>query len=139
MATAVKPGVLRRRRSACRKSCQTWYMKTWTVTESPKVARRVPSGSACRLDGGDGALLHRHHRVEGTLRLTATSRKRVGQHARGDLPGETPTVLAPAALALLPTIADDGIPVAIRLFLIVCCDLEGKGFAMLERRAAVQT
>jgi hypothetical protein len=30
------------------------------------------------LDGGDVDLLHRHHRLEGTLCLTATSRKRVG-------------------------------------------------------------
>jgi hypothetical protein len=30
------------------------------------------------LDGGDVDLLHRHHRLEGTLCLTATSRKRLG-------------------------------------------------------------
>ncbi len=30
-----------------------------------------------RLDGGDIDLLHRHHRLEGTLGLTATSRKRI--------------------------------------------------------------
>ncbi len=51
------------------------------------------------LDGGDVDLFHRHHRVEDTLCLTATSRGRVGQRARGDLPGEAPAVLAPAELA----------------------------------------
>ena len=30
------------------------------------------------LDGGDVDLLHRHHGLEGTVGLTATSRKRVG-------------------------------------------------------------
>src|ERR671913_788756 len=90
------------------------------------------------LDGGDVDLLHRHHCREGTLCLTATSRKRVGQHARDDLPGEAPPVLAPAALTLLAAIADDRVPVAVRLFLIVRCDLEGKSFAVLERRPAVE-
>jgi hypothetical protein len=39
------------------------------------------------LDGGDVDLLHRHHRLEGTLCLTATSRKRLNERARGNLPG----------------------------------------------------
>ncbi len=71
------------------------------------------------LDGGDIDLLHRHHRLEGTLCLTATSGKRLGQRAGGDLPGEAPAVLAPTALALLAAIADDRVPVTIRLLLIV--------------------
>src|SRR6187401_1124935 len=91
------------------------------------------------LDGGDVDLLHRHHRGEGTLCLRATSCKRVGEHARGDLPGEAPTVLAPAARAFLAAIADDRVPVAVRLFLVVRRDLEGKGLAVPERRAAVET
>src|SRR3984893_12863065 len=90
-------------------------------------------------DGGDIDFLHRHHRLEGTFRFTATSRKRLGEHARGDLPGEAPAVLAPTALAFLAAIADDRIPVAVRLFLIVRCDLKGKGLAVLERRTAVET
>jgi hypothetical protein len=36
------------------------------------------SSSPCCLDGGDIDLLHRHHCVEGTLCLTATSRKCLG-------------------------------------------------------------
>ena len=36
------------------------------------------STSSRRLDGGDVDLLHRHHRREGTLGLTATSRQRIG-------------------------------------------------------------
>jgi hypothetical protein len=35
------------------------------------------SASPRCLDGGDVDLLHRHHRLEGTLCLTATSRKRI--------------------------------------------------------------
>ena len=39
----------------------------------------VPSSAPPRcLDGGDVDLLHRHHRLEGTLCLSATSRKRIG-------------------------------------------------------------
>ena len=40
--------------------------------------RGVPSAPPRCLDGGDVDLLHRHHRLEGTLCLTATSRKRLG-------------------------------------------------------------
>src|SRR5207247_44165 len=76
---------------------------------------------------------------EGALGLSATGGKRVGQHARGDLPGQTPTVLAPAALTLLAAIADDRVPVAVGLFLSVRRDLEREGLAVLERRAAVET
>src|SRR5687768_2230114 len=102
----------------------------------PVVATSAPP--RC-LDGGDVDLLHRHHRCEGTLGLTAAGRKRVGQRARGDLPGEAPAILAPTALAFLAAIADDRVPVAVGLFLIVRRDLEGKGLALLELRAAVET
>src|SRR5207248_10077061 len=99
---------------------------------------RHPSAPPGCLDGGNVDFLHRHHRVEGTLCLIATSRERVGQHAWGDLPGEAPAVLAPTTLAFLPPIVDDRVPVAVRLFLIVRCDLEREGLAVPERRAAVQ-
>jgi hypothetical protein len=36
------------------------------------------SASPRCLDGSDVDLPHRHHRLEGTLCLTATSRKRIG-------------------------------------------------------------
>jgi hypothetical protein len=58
------------------------------------------------------------------------------ERARGDLPEEAPAVLAPTALAFLPAIADCRVPVAVRLFLILRCDLN---FAVLELRAAVET
>src|SRR6266571_5062545 len=95
------------------------------------------SASPRCLDGGDVDLLHRHHRLEGTLCLTTASGKRVRQRARGDLPGEAPAVLAPTALTFLAAVADDRVPVAVRLFLIVRRDLERKGLAVLELRAAV--
>src|SRR5688500_2913535 len=95
--------------------------------------RVVPASAPPRcLDRGDVDLLHRHHRREGTPGLIAASGKRIHQRARGDLPGEPPAVPAPAALALLAAIADDRVPVAVRLLLIVCCDLEGKGLAVPE-------
>jgi hypothetical protein len=52
--------------------------------------------------------------------------------ARGNLPGEAPAVLAPTALAFCAAIADDCVPVAVRLFLIFRCDLKGKGLGVLE-------
>src|ERR1700704_6068412 len=91
-----------------------------------------------RLDFGDVDLLHRHHRVERAPGLSAAGRHRFGQHARGDLPGEAPAVLAPAARAFLAAIADNPVPVAVRLRLIVGGDLEGERLAVLERRAAVE-
>jgi len=38
----------------------------------------APSASPRCLYGGDVDLLHRHHRLEGTLCLIATNRKRIG-------------------------------------------------------------
>jgi hypothetical protein len=58
--------------------------------------------------------------------------------ARGDLPGEAPAVLAPTAHTFLAAIADDRVPVAIRLFLIVRHDLKGKGFAEHGVRAVTE-
>src|SRR5258708_38436436 len=99
----------------------------------------VRSAPTSRLDGGDIDFLHRHHRVEGTPCFIATSGQRVGQRAWGDLPGESPAVLAPTTSALRPAVCDDRIPVAVCLFLIVRRDLERKGLAVLEHRAAVDT
>src|SRR5262245_52007096 len=56
-----------------------------------------------------------------------------------DLPGDAPAVLAPTALAFLSAIADDRIPVTVRLFLVLRRDLERKRLAVLERRTAVET
>src|SRR5205814_5455279 len=122
---------------------ETWWCKchpgdrTGKISSSPAlmpatIAFVSTSASPRCLDGGDVELLHRHHRLEGTLCLIATSRKRVGQHARGDLPREAPAVLAPTALTFLAAIADDRVPVAVRLFLIVRRDLEGKGLAVSD-------
>src|SRR5215831_1241351 len=93
------------------------------------------SAASCRLDCGDVDLLHAHHCVECTLCLVAASGQRLGQHARRDLPGNTPLVFAPAARAFLPAIADDGVPVAVGLVLIVGGDLEREGFVADTRDA----
>jgi hypothetical protein len=60
-------------------------------------------------------------------------------NARGVICQEAPPVLAPTALTFLAAIADDRAPVAVRLFLIVRRDLEGKGLAVPELPAAVET
>src|SRR5204863_1907098 len=45
---------------------------------------------------------------------------------------------APAARALLAAIADDGVPIAVGLLLIVGGDLEREGFVVLEHGTAVE-
>ena len=55
-----------------------------------------------------------------------------GQYTRRDLPRHAPLVFAPAARAFLAAITDDGVPIAIRLSLIVSGDLERKGFIMFD-------
>src|SRR5262249_43199661 len=72
------------------------------------------------------------------LGFIAAGRHRLGQHARRDLPGNAPLVFTPAARALLTTIADDGVPVAVGLLLIVGGDLERERFVMLERGTAIE-
>src|SRR5262245_24093914 len=50
----------------------------------------------------------------------------------------SPLVFAPPALALLPAITDDCVPIAVRLLLIFGCNLEREGFVMLEHWTAVE-
>src|ERR1700686_3406155 len=122
-----------------RRSAQTLPSQTRSAGGGRAGEDVFTSASPRCLDGGDIDLLHRHHRLKRALCLSATSRKRIGQRARGDLPGKSPAVLAPTALAFHAAIADDRVPVTVRLFLIVRRDLEGKGLAVLERRAAIET
>src|SRR6188474_3467213 len=89
------------------------------------------------LDCGDVDLLHVHHRFKHAPGFIAAGRHRFGQHTRRDLPRHAPLVLAPAARAFLAAIADDGVPIAVGLGLIVSGDHERKGFAVLELRTAV--
>src|SRR5262249_18406601 len=83
-------------------------------------------------------LFHAHHRIEGALCLAAAGSERLRQRARRDLPRDAPFVFAPAARAFLAAIADDGVPIAVGLFLIVGGDLEREGFVMFERGTAVE-
>src|ERR1700681_8756 len=100
----------------------------------------TPRSSAAprRLDYGDVDLRHAHHRVKRALCFIAAGRQRLGQHTRRDLPRHAPLVFAPAARALLAAIADDSVPIAVGLGLIVSGDLEREGFAMFERGTAVE-
>src|SRR5262249_4774203 len=100
--------------------------------------QRRTSAASGRRDRGDIDLFHPHHRLECALCFIAASGERLGQHARRDLPRNAPLVFAPAALAFLPAIADDGVPVAVGLVLIVGSNLEREGFVMLERGTAVE-
>jgi hypothetical protein len=50
------------------------YKPTLSTARVAQLTSAPPRG----LDGGDVDFLHRHHRLEGALCLTATSRKRVG-------------------------------------------------------------
>src|SRR5204862_384759 len=90
------------------------------------------------LDGSNVDLLHLHHRLKRALGFIPAGIQRFGEGARGDLPGEAPFVAAPTALAFLPAVVDDGIPVAVGFFLIVGGNLERKRLAVGKERAAVQ-
>src|SRR4030095_9491039 len=90
-----------------------------------------------RLDRRDVDLLHRHHRLEGALSRIAALIEGVDQHARRDLPGKAPFVLAPAALAFLAAVLGDRIPITVGFGLIICVDAEADGFVGLEVRASV--
>ena len=63
------------RRPSCRSDVKPRAVSKHKSLLEPAVSTSAPP--RC-LDGGDVDLLHRHHRLEGTLCLTATSRKRVG-------------------------------------------------------------
>src|SRR6476661_4701202 len=91
-----------------------------------------------RLDCGDVDLSHAHHSFKRALCFVAPGRQRFDQYTRRNLPRHTPLVFAPAARTFLAAIIDDGVPIAIRLSLIVNGDLERKGFIMFERRTAVK-
>src|SRR5262245_3322042 len=105
--------------------------------EMPDGQRRT-SAAPGRRDRGDVDLFHPHHRLECALCFIATSGERLGQYARRDLPGNAPLCFSPATFAFLPAIADDGVPVAVGLVLIVGGDLEREGFIMFERGTAVE-
>src|SRR3546814_2540962 len=107
-------------------------------SQDPRWVNRGTSAAPRRLDRGDVDLLHVHHRIKRALCFIAADRQRLGQHARRDLPRDAPLVLAPAARALLAAIADDGVPVAVGLLLIVGGDLERESFVVLERGTAVE-
>src|SRR5687767_3170132 len=112
-----------------------------TGADDPQAPRWVNKGALAaprRLDRGHVDFLHRHHRIKRALCFIAADCERLGQHARRDLPGDAPLVLAPTALTLLTAIVDDGVPVAIGLLLIVRGDLEREGFVVLEDGAAVE-
>ncbi len=96
------------------------------------------SAAPRRLDCSDVDLSHFHHCFIRKSCLTPASRHCFHQYTRRDLPGHCPLVLAPAARTLLATVADDGIPVAIRLSLILGSDLKRKGSSMFERRPSVE-
>lgn len=94
---------------------------------------------ARRLYGGDIYLAHLHHGLEGAPGgLGVGIRDRLGEGQGGDLPGDTPLVLAPAALARLTTVIYDGVPIAIRLGLGLRCDLEREGPAVADPGAAIE-
>ena len=92
-----------------------------------------------RLDLRHVDFRHRHHGVEGALgHRTITAGVGLGQHPRGDLPGQAPAVLAPATFAGLAAIADDRIPLAGGFGLVLGHHLERERLVRLEGAAAVQ-
>src|SRR3954471_2837160 len=93
--------------------------------------------AAGSFDFGDVDLVHVHHRGEGALGFSTAGRHRVRQHARRDLPEDSPAIFAPAAPPCFAAVSDNRVPVAIRFLLGVRRDLEGEGLAMCELRTAI--
>lgn len=86
-----------------------------------------------RFDCGDLDFPHRHHGIERPLGGGAVGAGvGPGQRDGGDLPGDAPLVLAPAAVALLAAVVDDGIPVTIGLGLILGGHLERERLVVLD-------
>src|SRR5690606_38868984 len=104
-----------------------------------RAGRRFASTPDRCLDRSHVDLAHGHHGVERALGHGGVGAGECfGQHPRRDLPRQAPAVLAPAAFALLAAIADDGVPVAVGLRLVVGRDLERERLALLEHRPSVQ-
>src|ERR1700730_10034144 len=110
----------------------------WPAGSRHHSSRNGSSAAPRRLDRGDINLFHSHHCLARALCLIAAGRHGIGHHARRDLQGDAPSVLAPATRALLAAIVDDRVPVAVGLLLIVSGDLEREGFVMFECRTAVK-
>src|SRR4051812_33195411 len=100
-------------------------------------APSFPSAAAGGFDFGDVDLVHFHHRGKGAPGFSAAGRPCVRQHARRDLPEDSPAVFAPATPLSLAAVADNRVPVAIRFLLGIRRDLEGEGLAVFELRTAV--
>src|SRR5438552_14772553 len=94
------------------------------VLPKPRV-EDATSTAARRFDCSDVDLFHLHHRIERALGDSGIGIGNcLGQGDRRDLPGQSPFVLAPAALTLLAAIADNRVPIAIRFGLVSGCDLK---------------
>ena len=70
----------------------------------------------------------------GLVRIAVGPQQRAGR----DLPRKTPAILAPTASTFLPSIANDGVPITVGLFLVPGQDHEADGFIGLEIGSAVQ-
>src|SRR5690606_2923515 len=120
-------------------TCDLSEVPSRAISPSSDFKPAPPSRPLSRpLDRRHVDLLHLHHCLEHPLRGGAVlARHRIAQRQRRDLPGHAPAVAAPAALALLAAVADDGIPVAIGFGLVARGDLEREGLALLESGATV--
>src|SRR5690606_41260126 len=79
------------------------------------------------------------HRLGGALCVVRIRpRRQFEQPLRRYLPREAPTVLAPAASARGAAVADDRVPVLVRLCLTIGDDHEADGFIRLKVRATVE-
>jgi hypothetical protein len=109
------------------------------LPDRPRVTSRQPRALgalapvARRDDRRHVDFRHRQHGREHTLPCCGVwSRHRVRQDPRGDLPGNAPAVLAPAAAAFRAAISSQRIPISISFRLARRRHLEGKGFRVLE-------
>src|SRR3712207_1577280 len=128
------------------RSPKTWRLRSSRLVPGSSDWKREPmilridGYSALRsLDPGDVDLAHRHHRFKcspgrGLVRIAVGPQQRT----RRDLPRKAPAILAPTAIAFLPAIADDGVPITVGLLLVVGQDHEADRLIGLEIGSAVQ-
>src|ERR1700692_1675836 len=97
------------------------------------------STAARRLDCSDVDLFHLHHRIERALGGSGIGTGyRFGQSDRRNMPGQSPFVLAPAALTLFAAVANDRVPITISFGLVSGCDLKRERFVVLECGSAIE-
>ena len=97
-----------------------------------------PSPVAGSFDFGHIDFAHLHHRRKSPFGLVTASSHGIGQDPRGDLPGNSPAVPAPATFTFLAAIPDNRVLITVGFLLGVRRHLKRKSLTVLEGGPAIQ-